>query len=182
MCPPRVVFWCYTLLFIASFSDSLGKSTNNDEQRNNMTVRDFFVNSTKDRDDETELHNSRENSTKNNDEMQSHVNSDDRKNSTHHIRHIMKIRKENNPEMFTESHVNSTEINDVNDSTLRALNEILTKPDRENNSMSYELYRNYNIDDYNGTVPYEACSHETCIQLCFRRSFNIRKEVRRRAK
>lgn len=174
MYPSRIVLW-YIPLFVASFSYSLENSTNNDdEQKNNLMMHDLLINSTKNQDDEMQLilHNLHENSTKNDNEMQYefHINSNDNKNLTRsrifdkYSGHITKIYKENQ----MEPRMNSTEINDVNNSMLQTFDKNLTKTDRETNSISYE-YKNFNTDDYNSTITiisYEACDNETCIQLC----------------
>ncbi|XP_011866131.1 PREDICTED: probable G-protein coupled receptor Mth-like 10 isoform X2 [Vollenhovia emeryi] len=172
MCRSSIVFWCYVFLLGASSSDSLGYSTNDNERRGNQTTRYDLVNSTKDRDDEMQpiLYNLRENSTKNDDDVQhaSRVNSDDSARYKYHG-HIMTFHKEND-QMFMESRANPAGVDDEIYSMLQAFNENVTKTDRENNSMSYELHRNFNTDDYNDTrvniTSYEACDNETCIQLC----------------
>lgn len=171
MYPSSVVLWCHMLLFVAPFSYSLGNSTNNDEQRNNLTVHDFFVNSVKDQDDEMQQYRLHENSTKNDNDTQyeSHINSNDSEYLIRYYEHILKFYEEDD-QMFMTSRVNSTEISDTNDSTLRASDKNLMKIGRENNSISDELYENMTSDDYNSTmvtiVSHEACENKTCIQLC----------------
>jgi len=124
------------------------------EQNDNSTVLyDSIISSVGYQNDKREMEltrcNSRENSIKNDDEMQyeSCINStkNDRKNhnSDEPRGHIVKNHEENNQ---MESHAltlqNSTE---TNDSTLQEINENL-----------------YN----NSIVSYEACDNVTCIQLC----------------
>lgn len=168
MCRPSIVLWCYVLLLVASSSHSLENSTSNDEQRDNLTMHDFFISSTQDRDKmHLTMYNLHENSTKNDDELQyeSHINS--HKDSARYKYHEHIMYGENNQ---MESHINSTEINDKNDSMLQAVNENLTKIDRENDSISHELHKKLITDDDNNTlitiISSEACNNEICIQLC----------------
>jgi len=138
---------------------------------------DSLISSMKYRNDKRKMEptrcNSRENSIKNDDEMQyeSCINStkNDRKNhdSDEPRGHIVKNYEENS-QMSMESHAltlqNSTE---TNDSTLQEINENLSKTEGESNStLFHKLYRNYNINYNNSIVSYEACDNVTCIQLC----------------
>lgn len=153
MYPSNIIHWCCVLLLpIAASSESLGNSTNGDEQRDNWMMRyDLFANFIKNPDEIMQLilYNLRENSTKNDDEMQHelHINSMNySREDSMRYEQIMKIHEEND-QMSIESRTNSTKVNDEN-----------------------KLYRNSNTDHYNNSiatiVSYEACDNETCIQLC----------------
>jgi len=172
MCPPNIALWCFALLLVVSFSESQENSTNGNGQSDNSTVLyDSIISSMGYRNDKREMEptrcNSRENSIKNDDEMQyeSCINStkNDRKNhnSDEPRGHIVKNHEENNQ---MESHAltlqNSTE---TNDSMLQEINENLSKAEGESNStLFHKFYRNYNTS----IVSYEACNNVTCIQLC----------------
>lgn len=114
------------------------------------------------------LYNLRENSIKNDKQMQyePHINSttNDHEDSLRYESHgrIMKIHEENNQ----MSRTNSIRINDEDDSTLQELSESLAKTEGKSNSISYE-YGNSRRDNYNDSMAIiEACGNETCIQLC----------------
>ncbi|XP_011068220.1 PREDICTED: G-protein coupled receptor Mth2-like [Acromyrmex echinatior] len=182
MYSPSIVL-CFAFLLVASFSEFQEDFTNGDEQSDNSTVQyDFFVNSTKYQNEETELTRCKshganhENSVKNKNQMQyeSCINSTKNNCKNDSMRYesreyIIKNHEDNN-QTSMEFCTNSIEIDNF---TLPEINENFTKTEDKNNSISYKY------DDSNRTmkttfVKNEECKDNiTCIQFCCPYGYNL---------
>lgn len=172
MRPQDLVLWCCTLLFIASSSEPRGNSTiTRDNGQNNSIMRyQIHTNVTMinlSSDAETVRHNTRENSTKN----------DDVQYEFHNVTND--VRKDNDSMQY-EFHVHSAK---DNKSGNQMPSKLRTKANDENNSISHESLGNlmqvedrsnltlyvgkiYPDDNKKNIVPYEMCENSTCVLLC----------------
>ncbi|XP_011172428.2 G-protein coupled receptor Mth2 isoform X1 [Solenopsis invicta] len=170
----RLVLWCWTLLLVASSSESRGNSTTpSDDERNNSTgrydIQTSIVAMNHSDDEELVRYNVHENSTKNNVQLRANSTSDDHEDSDSmyefHV-HSTKDREGGN-QMSTKLYGNFTKADNGTNSTNEGHGNSMQAEDISNLiNLSYELRKLHEDDIKGNVVPYEMCENSTCILLC----------------
>lgn len=146
----NLALWCYTLLFVASSSESWGNSTTTSDD-----VKLIW-------------YNLRKNSTKNNEQYEFRTNStSDNHEDSDSVQYVSMKNHEDGNQMLMELGANSTKADDKNNSTLRNGNSTLylMQVEDTSNLTLYKLSEKFYEDEKN-IVPYQMCENITCIPLC----------------